>query len=99
MKVNCEAELVWVDLRAHVYLSPASMNMSSLSSTPLGPAGALRPGVEVLTMGTDWEACSIASDATLSDKIVTEWIKKKKDYLTDRRGELGIKWDTKIIFK
>ncbi len=77
MKVNCEAELVWVDLRAHVYLSPASMNMSSLSSTPLGPAGALRPGVEVLTMGTDWEACSIASDATVSDKIVTEWIKKR----------------------
>lgn len=42
-----------VDLRAHTHLSPASMNMSSLSSIPLVPAGALRPGVEVLTVGTD----------------------------------------------
>lgn len=49
---------------------PDSSRRSSCSSAVLGPA--VRPGVDVLTVGTDWEACSITSAGSVSENAVTD---------------------------
>lgn len=49
--------------RSEPHLSVSgSRKTSSLSSPVLAAPGTTGPGVDVLTMGTDWEACSVVSD-------------------------------------
>lgn len=48
-----------------------SSKPSSLSSLALAAPGTGRPGVDVLTMGTDWEACSVESDGATSENTDT----------------------------
>lgn len=55
---------------SHLSVS-GSRKTSSLSSPVPAAPGTTRLGVDVLTVGTDWEACSVVSDWTTSEKTVT----------------------------
>lgn len=57
-------------LQPHLSVS-GSKKTPSRSSPALPLLGTNRPGVDVLTMGTDWEASSLVSDWAASEKTVT----------------------------
>lgn len=58
--------------RSESHLSVSGSRKTSSLSSPVPTApGTTRPGVDVLTMGTDWEACSVVSDWATSEKAVT----------------------------
>lgn len=48
-----------------------SSRLSSPSSPVLAAPGTGRPGVDVLTIGTDWEACSVDSEGATSENTDT----------------------------
>lgn len=51
------------DDKQQPHLSASGSKKALSRSSPVPPApGTNRPGVDVLTMGTDWEACSVLSD-------------------------------------
>lgn len=63
---------IWRAERSESHLSVSgSKKTSSLSSPEPAAPGTTSPGVDVLTMGTDWEAWSVVSDCATSEKTFT----------------------------
>lgn len=73
------------------HLSASGSRKSSLSSSAPAAPGTTRPGVDVLTMGTDWEACSLESDCGTSEKAVTGRERDETDLLRTDIKEKGVK--------